>query len=209
MDDPRKLLTAESLNGLPGGNGLAERILHVVFNDHRHDIGAVGMGPGLHRQHLTGNRSMDRHAKAGVVTNFLSHCDQIALFHQRLTGCADVHAHGDHHSFGCRKALYGHLAGQGFFIIGMYPAEKSSHILHLSKFICPRLFVMYQTGANQLRYHSMLRRNLSTGFLHFLRENRTRFFWCGVFLSIRIQTLSALPLAHRHGCGSETCRPGG
>ena len=132
MNDGCQLLRAQSLDGLPGLHRFTQCILKIIFNDHRHHICTVGVGPRLHRQNLSGHGRMDRDAKPGIITDLLAHRNHVSLLHQGLTGCADVHGHGNHHSFWCRKTFYGHLTGQRFFIVGMYPAEKTSHILHLS-----------------------------------------------------------------------------
>ena len=96
----------------------------VVFNDHAHHRGAVGVGAHLHGLDLAGDTGVDGNAEPLIVTDFLTHGDDVPLLHQRKAGRADVLGHGNHHHIRLGKFLNLLVAGIPFAVLGMDPSKK-------------------------------------------------------------------------------------
>lgn len=123
-DDIHKVSGAETGEVRPGSDLRGNRLLEVVGNDHREYRGAIGMGPGLHSLHSTGDRSMDRCAQARTITDFLPQVHMVSLGHQRLAGGSDVLGHGNYHGGRGWEGYNGLLPGQVLSVLGMDTAVK-------------------------------------------------------------------------------------
>ena len=108
----------------PALNVRAQGVLVVVFDDHAHDGGAAGVGTGLYRLHLTGNGSVNGNTQALIVTDLLTHGDQIPFFDQGLAGGADMLGHGNDNHIRGGEGLNLLVASVPLIFFGMDPSEK-------------------------------------------------------------------------------------
>jgi len=132
LDDLHHLLHAEGI-GIRGGLDLfAHLVLHVVFNDHRRDVAAHGIGAGFHCLHRAGNAGVDRGAQSVEFADLLAHLHVVPGLDQGRAGRAKVHRHGDDHNSRRSQLLDGLFIGCGLHIMGMNAAKESlCHCLHL------------------------------------------------------------------------------
>ena len=133
-DDAHQILGGQGIH-FRLGTGLdilAQGIFVVIFDDHTHHGGSVGMGTGSNHAHLTGNGGMDRHTQALIITDLLTLLDQITLLDQGLAGRADMLGHGDYQRIACREFHDLLLFSVPFIFFGMNPSEKGKrHNCHL------------------------------------------------------------------------------
>ena len=78
----------------------------------------------LHSLYLAGYAGVDRHAQALAVADLLTHGDQIPLFHQGLTGRADVLRHGQNHDVRLREVQQRRVFGVEFVFFRMDASKE-------------------------------------------------------------------------------------
>ena len=84
-------------------NGGVLLILEVVFDDHAQDLGAEGVGAGLHSHDGAGDRGVDGRRNGSLrISDLLSQINMVAYLDNGLAGLADVHGHGQDHLRGSR-----------------------------------------------------------------------------------------------------------
>ena len=132
LDDLHHLLHAEGI-GIRGGlDLLAHLVLHVIFNDHRRDVAAHGIGAGLHCLHRAGNAGVDRGTQSVEFADLLAHLHVVPGLDQGRAGRTKVHRHGDDHLSRRSQLLDGLFIGCGLHVMGMNAAKESlCHCLHL------------------------------------------------------------------------------
>ena len=133
LDDLRQLFPGEFIGVLHGFDVLADRILMVVFNDHRHAVRAVEMRTRLHCDDRAGYTCVDRRRyEPSGFADFLSQLHGIPHCHDGFAGCADMKGHGND-NFVWSLQLFNCLpTGRVFHRIGMNAAKKCfCHCFHL------------------------------------------------------------------------------